>query len=44
MWQEIAKQVSRIIRGEIPQKLVNREVWDKPEFQSRLKKFREALR
>jgi D-3-phosphoglycerate dehydrogenase len=44
MWQEIARQVSQIICGEIPQKLINREVWDKPQFQSRLQKFREALR
>jgi len=44
MWQEIAKQVSHIVRGEIPQTLVNREVWDQPVFQSKLKKFHESLR
>ena len=42
-WEENLGQISRIIRGEIPEALVSREVWDKPEFQSRLKKFRESL-
>ena len=42
-WEENLGQISHIIRGEIPEALVNREVWDKPEFQSRLKKFRESL-
>ncbi len=42
-WEENLGQISRIIRGEIPEALVNREVWDKPEFQSKLKKFRESL-
>ena len=43
IWHEIAGQISRIIRGEVPHTLVNPEVWDKPEFQSKLKAFREAL-
>ncbi len=42
MWEEILRQISQIIRGEMPDGLVNREVWDKPEFQSRLKKLQES--
>ena len=37
MLDEILGQVSQIIRGEVPEGLVNREVWDKPEFQAKLK-------
>lgn len=44
MWEQIQRQVSQIIHGEVPEGLVNREVWDKPEFQSKLKKFRESLK
>lgn len=44
MWTEITNQLSQIIRGEMPVNVVNREVWDKPEFQSKLKKFRESLK
>jgi len=44
MWQEIAKQVSQLIQGEKPQTLVNAEVWDKPEFQAKLRKFHQAIR
>jgi phosphoglycerate dehydrogenase-like enzyme len=43
-WEENVRQISQIILGEVPDGLVNREVWDKPEFQSKLKKFREFLR
>ena len=44
MWQEIAKQISQLIYGEKPATLVNPEVWDKPEFQAKLKKFHEAIK
>lgn len=40
-WSEILSQISQVIRGEIPKGLVNREVWDKPEFQSKLKELQE---
>lgn len=43
-WDENLRQISQIIRGEIPESLVNREVWDKPEFQSKLERFHESLR
>ena len=43
MWQEIANQIVQMMRGEKPATLVNPEVWDKPEFQAKLKKFHEAL-
>ena len=41
---EIVEQVSRIIRGEMPELLVNREVWDRPGFQTKLERFRASLR
>lgn len=42
MWNEILGQISQIIGGEAPVALVNREVWHKSGFQSKMKKFREA--
>ena len=44
MWYEITGQVSQLIHGKKPETLVNREVWDKPEFQAKLKKFGESLK
>jgi len=45
MWDQIMKQVSQIMQGEMPESLVvNREVWDRPEFQTKLKKFQEAIK
>lgn len=45
MWEQIVEQIAEIIRGEMPQSLVvNKEVWGMPEFQARLKRFREAVR
>ncbi|MFC1915772.1 NAD(P)-dependent oxidoreductase [Chloroflexota bacterium] len=41
LWQIFRKQTSQIIRGEKPATLVNPEVWNKPEFQAKLKKFLE---
>ncbi|MEE9400057.1 MAG: NAD(P)-dependent oxidoreductase [Dehalococcoidales bacterium] len=43
-WSLMLKQISQIIRGEMPEGLVNREVWDMPQFQSKLKKFLESIR
>ena len=43
-WDENLRQISQIIREEIPESQVNREVWDKPEFQSKLERFHESLR
>ena len=37
---EIVEQVSKISRREIPELLVNREVWDRPGFQAKLERFR----
>ena len=42
-WEHKLLQISQILRGEVPENLVNREVLDKPEFQSKLKKFQETL-
>jgi len=44
MWEIITGQISQIIRGEIPETLVNREVLDKPDLQAKLKKFHESLK
>ena len=44
VWEIIVKQISQIMHGEVPEGLVNREVWDKPEFQAKLKKFQESLK
>jgi D-3-phosphoglycerate dehydrogenase len=44
VWEIIVNQITQIMHGEVPDGLVNREVWDKPEFQSKLKKFQEALK
>ena len=44
MWQEITNQIAQMIRGERPATLVNPEVWDKAEFQAKLKKFHEAIK
>jgi len=44
MWDEIMGQISQIIRGEMPKGLVNKEVWDKLEFQEKLKKFLKAIK
>jgi phosphoglycerate dehydrogenase-like enzyme len=42
-WNQKLRQVSQIIRGEVPEALINREVLDKPEFQAKLKRFRVGL-
>jgi len=42
MLDEILGQISQVIRGEVPEGLVNREVWDRPEFQAKLKRLQEA--
>jgi D-3-phosphoglycerate dehydrogenase len=44
VWEIIFKQISQIMRGEVPEGLVNREVWDKPQFQAKLKRFLEAIK
>ena len=43
-WDSIIKQISQIIRGEVPESPANPEAWDRPAFQSKLKKFLEAIK
>lgn len=43
-WTENLEQISHLMRGEIPNALVNKEVWDTPAFQTRLKKFLKETR
>ena len=42
-WTQILSQISQIIRGEMPEALVNKEVWEKPDFQARLRRFLSAI-
>ena len=44
MWELIAQQIRQMIAGEKPATLVNPEVWDKPKFQNKLKKFHQEMR
>jgi len=43
VWEIIAGQVAQIMRGELPEGVVNREVWDKPIFQSKRHRFLEDI-
>ncbi|GAJ02373.1 unnamed protein product, partial [marine sediment metagenome] len=43
-WEQIHRQISQIIQGEMPEGLVNREVWDRLKLQSKLKKLQESLK
>lgn len=42
-WEENVSQVASIIKGEAPEALVNRDVWNQPIFQAKLKRFQEAI-
>ncbi|HEY82422.1 MAG TPA: dehydrogenase [Dehalococcoidia bacterium] len=44
VWEIVFRQISQIMRGEVPEGLVNREVWDKPKFQAKLKRFLESIK
>jgi len=44
MWEIITGQISAIIRGEIPETLVNREVLERPQFKAKMQRFLEAIR
>ena len=44
MWELIAQQIRQMIDGEKPATLVNPEVWDKPGFQNKLKKFHQEMK
>jgi phosphoglycerate dehydrogenase-like enzyme len=44
MWELIAEQIRQMIDGKKPATLVNPEVWDKPEFQNKLKKFHQEMK
>ena len=41
MWYEMKEQVETILRGGMPDKLVNREVWDTPKLKSKLAKLQD---
>jgi phosphoglycerate dehydrogenase-like enzyme len=44
VWEIIAKQIGQLMKGEMPDGVVNREVWDQPKFQSKLKRFLEQIK
>jgi len=44
VWEIIARQITQLVNGEMPDGVVNREVWDQPKFQSRLKRFLEQIK
>jgi phosphoglycerate dehydrogenase-like enzyme len=39
IWNQIVGQMKQIMNGEKPTGLINGEVWEKPEFQAKLKRF-----
>jgi phosphoglycerate dehydrogenase-like enzyme len=39
IWSQIVGQMKQIMNGEKPTGLINGEVWEKPEFQAKLKRF-----
>lgn len=43
-WTENVTQISQLIRGEMPESLINKEAWDTPLFQAKLKKFLKETR
>ena len=44
VWEIIAKQIGQLMKGEMPDGVVNREVWDQPKFQSKLERFLEQIK
>ena len=44
VWEIIARQITQLMHGEMPEGVVNREVWDQPKFQSKLKRFLEQIK
>ena len=43
-WEVIGKQITQLMNGEQPDGVVNRDVWDQPKFQSKLKRFLEQIK
>ncbi len=41
---QMLRQIAQIIRGDVPEALVNPEAWDRPEFQSKLKRFQASVK
>jgi len=44
MWEIVTKQIAQLSRGEMPNGVINKEVWDSPGFQAKLKKFLQETR
>jgi phosphoglycerate dehydrogenase-like enzyme len=44
MWEIVTKQIAQLSRGEMPNGVINKEVWDSLGFQSKLKKFLQETR
>ena len=44
VWAQIHRQLSQVIRGEMPEGVVNPSVWENPRFRARLEKFLDSTR
>jgi len=44
MINELVEQISQVIRGELPKASPNRQVWEKPGFQAKLRKFQAEIK
>jgi len=44
MWEIVTKQIAQLSRGEMPNGVINKEVWNSPGFQAKLKKFLQETR
>jgi phosphoglycerate dehydrogenase-like enzyme len=42
-WEEVISQMSQIIKGEIPESVVNPEAWNAPQFRFKMKNFQVAI-
>jgi D-3-phosphoglycerate dehydrogenase len=42
-WDTLVSQVTRVMQGQPPDGLLNREVWDSQQFQDKLRRFRQSI-
>jgi len=43
-WEEVLSQMSQIIKGEMPESMVNPEAWNTPQFKFKMKNFQAAIK
>lgn len=44
MWEIVTKQIGQLSRGEMPDGIVNKAVWNSPGFQAKLKRFLQEIK